>query len=86
MPNLTSDNPISNTTSSPRHIFVSAFFMKIEYSNIQELIKNIENTSDCKVVDGWQENKWYVLVLAHIYKIATYKEGRQWKSVKLLLK
>jgi len=41
--------------------FAISFFM--EYSSIQELIRKIKNTTECKVVDGWQENKWYVLVL-----------------------
>lgn len=37
--------------------------MKIEYSNIKELVENIEISSECKVIDGWQENKNYVLIL-----------------------
>jgi hypothetical protein len=41
--------------------------MKFEYSSIQELIKSIEQTSDCKVVDCWQENKNYVLVIRNIH-------------------
>jgi len=33
-----------------------------EYSNIKELIMNIERDFKVKIVDAWQENKYYVLI------------------------
>jgi len=59
--------------------------MTFDYSSIRELINRIEENDSLKVVDGWRENRNYVLEIRHLHRIETKTTswGVNYKSVRL---
>lgn len=47
--------------------------MNIEYTTIKEMVISLESIINSKVIDGWKENKWYVLVVAGLYNAVRVK-------------
>jgi len=64
--------------------------MNLEYTTILEMKASVESilASDKKVIDGWRENNWFVLVVACFYgkKPDKKQTGDYWNETKIKLR
>lgn len=51
-----------------------------EYSTIKELMQNLEDFWNAKIIDGWVENNWWISVLGGSTSSVKNEETGEWKN------
>lgn len=51
-----------------------------DYSTIKELIRNLEEMSNMKIIDGWKENKYWVSQTEGEFFGIKNKDTGEWKE------